>query len=74
VIRGGICQQGVGFQPDYRKEGRDEALEFANGNYGLFESALEYSRDRTRPQVRMTSTPRSGGGLDVTFEFVKSPR
>jgi hypothetical protein len=73
VLRGGICQQGVGFQPNYLTEGRDEALEFANGNYGLFESALEYSRDRTPPQVRMTSTPGSGGGLDVTFEFVNEP-
>ncbi len=73
TLRGGICQQGVGFQPDYATEGKHEALEFANGNYGLFESALEYSRDHTPPQVRMTSTPRAGGGLDVTFEFVNEP-
>ena len=73
VLGGGICQQGVGFQPDYATEGKHEALEFANGNYGLFESALEYSRDHTPPQVRMTSTPGSGGGLDVTFEFVNEP-
>ena len=73
VLNGGICQQGVGFQPDYATEGKHEALEFANGNYGLFESALEYSRDHTPPQVRMTSTPRDGGGLDVTFVFVNEP-
>jgi Zinc carboxypeptidase/Chitobiase/beta-hexosaminidase C-terminal domain len=73
VLGGGICQTGVGFQPDYATEGKQEALEFANGNYGLFESALEYSRDRTPPKVRMTSTPRSAGGLDVTFQFVNEP-
>ena len=66
VLGGGICQQGVGFQPNYAAEGKHEALEFANGNYGLFESALEYSRDHTPPQVRMTSTPSSTGGLDVS--------
>ena len=73
VLGGGICRQGVGFQPNYAAEGKPEALEFANGNYGLFESALEYSRDHTPPQVRMTSTPRPGGGLDVTFRFVNEP-
>jgi hypothetical protein len=73
VLGGGVCQTGVGFQPDYATEGKQEALEFANGNYGLFESALAYSRDRTPPQVRMTSTPGSGGGLDVTFQYVNEP-
>jgi hypothetical protein len=73
VLGGGICQTGVGFQPDYASEGKHEALEFANGNYGLMESALAYSRDNTPPKVRMTSTPSSTGGLDVTFEFVNEP-
>jgi hypothetical protein len=73
VLGAETCQAGVGFQPDYAAEGKHEALEFANGNYGLFESALEYSRDRTAPQVRMTSTAGSGGGLDVTFQFVNEP-
>ena len=44
-IEGAALQTGVGFQPDYATEGKHEALEFAAGNYGLLESALEYARD-----------------------------
>ncbi len=54
ALAGGTTQQGVGFQPDYATEGKHEALEFAAGNYGLLESAFEYARDETPPQVRMT--------------------
>jgi Zinc carboxypeptidase/Chitobiase/beta-hexosaminidase C-terminal domain len=73
VLGGGVCQQGVGFQPDYATEGKAEALEFANGNYGLTESALEYARDRTPPQVAMTRPKKSDGPIDTTFEFVNEP-
>ena len=45
VLRGGGLQQGVGFQPPYDTEGKFEALEFAAGNFGLLESAYDYSRD-----------------------------
>ena len=58
---GGTLQQGVGFQPDYAAEGKHEALEFAAGNYGLLESALEYARDDTPPEVTM-SGPKSRPG------------
>ena len=47
-------QTGVGFQPDYATEGKHEALEFAAGNYGLLESALDYAQDVQPPQVQMT--------------------
>jgi hypothetical protein len=67
------CQQGVGFQPDYDTEGKFEALEFAAGNYGLLESAYEYSRDRTPPRVRMTGPTRSDGPIETTFEWVNEP-
>jgi hypothetical protein len=39
----------VGFTPPFELEGRPAALEFADGNYGLLEGALEYARDTTPP-------------------------
>jgi hypothetical protein len=67
----------VGFFPPYRNpgtgdnqtlanEGHDEAMEFANGNYGLLESALGYERDHTPPTVSLATTA-AGDGLDVAF-------
>jgi zinc carboxypeptidase/chitobiase/beta-hexosaminidase-like protein len=73
VLSGGVTQSGVGFQPDYATEGKHEALEFAAGNYGLLESALEYARDRTPPRVRMTGPQFSRTPVDTTFEFVNEP-
>jgi hypothetical protein len=73
VVSGGTTQQGVGFQPDYATEGKHEALEFAAGNYGLLESALEYARDRTDPKVRMTGPTRSREPIETTFVYVNEP-
>jgi hypothetical protein len=73
VVAGGTLQAGVGFQPDYATEGKFEALEFAAGNYGLLESALEYSRDTTPPEVRMPGPPWSRTPIDTTFVFVNEP-
>jgi hypothetical protein len=73
MLVGGVCQQGVGFQPDYATEGKFEALEFAAGNYGLLESALEYARDRRPPRVRMTGPKRSAEPIETTFEWVNEP-
>ena len=41
-------------------EGFHEAMEFASGNYGLLEEALEYSDDTTAPNVGIVSTPPAG--------------
>jgi hypothetical protein len=73
VVGGEDCQQGVGFQPNYALEGKFEVLEFAAGNYGLLESALEYARDDTPPQVRMTGPTKSDGPINTTFEWVNEP-
>ena len=73
VVAGGTLQSGVGFQPDYATEGKHEALEFAAGNYGLLESALEYSRDDEPPEVRMTGPAWSSKPIDTTFVFVNEP-
>ena len=61
------ASQGTGFQPCYGavgtgggtgtcnanlvNEGHDEGMEFANGNYALLASALQYANDTTAPVV-----------------------
>jgi hypothetical protein len=72
-IEGAALQTGVGFQPDYATEGKFEALEFAAGNYGLLESALDYARDREPPRVRMTGPTKSDGPIETTFEWINEP-
>jgi hypothetical protein len=73
VLSGGTLQAGVGFQPDYATEGKQEALEFAAGNYGLLESALDYARDTVPPEVVMPGPTRSAKPIDTTFVFVNEP-
>jgi Zinc carboxypeptidase/Chitobiase/beta-hexosaminidase C-terminal domain len=72
-VEGAALQTGVGFQPDYATEGKHEALEFAAGNYGLLESALDYARDDEDPQVRMTGPTSSTGPIETTFEWINEP-
>jgi Zinc carboxypeptidase/Chitobiase/beta-hexosaminidase C-terminal domain len=72
-VEGAALQTGVGFQPDYDTEGKHEALEFAAGNYGLLESALEYARDRKPPKVRMTGDRRSRDPIETTFDWGDEP-
>ena len=74
VMRGeDLTQSGVGFQPDYATEGRFEALEFAAGNYGLLESAYEYSKDDKGPAVIMTGPRSSSTPITTTFQYVSEP-
>ena len=74
VMRGqDLTQQGVGFQPDYATEGRFEALEFAAGNYGLLESAYDYSKDDKGPEVIMTGARSSSTPITTTFQYVTEP-
>ena len=74
VMRGeDLTQQGVGFQPPYDTEGKFEALEFAAGNYGLLESAYEYSKDDKGPEVIMTGVRTSSTPITTTFQYVTEP-
>jgi hypothetical protein len=73
VLKGGVLQQQVGFQPDYPTEGKFEALEFAAGNFGLLESAYDYEKDKQPPMVRMTGSTFSQGPQYVTFRYVNEP-
>jgi hypothetical protein len=68
-----LNQQGVGFQPSYETEGKFEALEFAAGNYGLLESAYEFSKDDKGPEVVMTGVRSSSVPITTTFQYVSEP-
>jgi hypothetical protein len=73
-VNGGTSATGVGFFPNYETEGQHEANEFANGNYGLLEAALAYSRDKTPPLVKMTGDRISSGDpIRTTFQYVNEP-
>jgi Zinc carboxypeptidase/Chitobiase/beta-hexosaminidase C-terminal domain len=68
-LEGAALQTGVGFQPPYASEGKFEALEFAAGNYGLLEEALEYEYDYKPPNVSMTGAKHSATPVDTTFAW-----
>jgi Zinc carboxypeptidase/Chitobiase/beta-hexosaminidase C-terminal domain len=72
-VEGAALQTGVGFQPDYATEGKFEALEFAAGNFGLLESALDYALDVQPPQVQMTGPFQAGTRIDTTFQYINEP-
>jgi hypothetical protein len=63
-----------GFQPNFATEGNYEALEFASGNYGLLETALDYALDTTPPVANIvpdggiSQTP-----IQATFEYGNEP-
>ncbi|MDA0181507.1 M14 family zinc carboxypeptidase [Solirubrobacter phytolaccae] len=48
-------------------EGWHESMEFASGNYGLMQSALDYARDTAAPVVEAVSGSVSAGKIDVRF-------
>ncbi|WP_051325115.1 M14 family metallopeptidase [Candidatus Solirubrobacter pratensis] len=69
---------GPGFQPPFAvpaagqnqnlpNEGHDEGMEFANGNYALLASALDYQNDTQGPQVGLTGSDISPTPFDVRF-------
>jgi hypothetical protein len=72
---GGTGQSAVGFFPNFATEGRFEALEFAQGNFGLLESALAYQNDHEPPAA--TTSPEgpaaSQNPIEVTFKWVNEP-
>jgi hypothetical protein len=64
----GTLQSIVSFQPDYATEGHEEGMEFANGNYALLASAVDYANDTTPPVVSPTGPDISPTPFDVRFD------
>ena len=51
-------------------EGRDEALEFAAGNYGMVESAFDYAMDITPPSTSLDSDGVTQSKDPIAYRFV----
>jgi hypothetical protein len=56
-----------GFTPTFAPEGHDEGMEFANGNYALLASALDYQNDTAAPIITPVGPNVSATPFDVTF-------
>ncbi|HWK27557.1 MAG TPA: M14 family metallopeptidase [Solirubrobacter sp.] len=76
----GTQQISTGFQPPFgaptgsqdprlTNEGRDQAMEFASGNYGMIEAAYDYATDTTPPQTSIEYSAAKTGGDPITFRF-----
>ena len=50
-------------------EGRDQAMEFANGNYGMVESAYDYAMDTTPPKTSIEIDTDKATAPPVNFRF-----
>jgi hypothetical protein len=60
-----------GFTPTFAPEGHDEGMEFANGDYALLDSALDYAKDVTAPTITPVGAGASGISAtpwDLTFD------
>jgi hypothetical protein len=51
-------------------EGRDEALEFAAGNYGMVESAFDYAMDTTPPSTSLDSDNVTQSNEPIDYRFI----
>ena len=51
-------------------EGRDEALEFAAGNYGMVESAYDYAMDTTPPSTSLDSDDVTQSKDPIDYRFI----
>jgi hypothetical protein len=76
----GTLQIQTGFQPPFGtptagqdmrlpNEGRDQAMEFASGNYGMIEAAYDYALDTTPPQTSIEYSAAKTAGEPVSFKF-----
>ena len=76
----GTTQIQTGFQPPFAaatgsqdprlaNEGRDQAMEFASGNYGMIEAAYDYALDTTPPQTSIEYSAAKTAGEPVNFRF-----
>ena len=50
-------------------EGHDSTMEFADGNYGLLQGALEYSKDVTAPDVDIEYSAAQTAGDPINYRF-----
>jgi hypothetical protein len=82
---GGLTLTATGFQPCFSglgtgggtgacnsnmiNEGRDQAMEFASGNFGMVESAYDYATDTTAPSTSIEYSAAQTNGEPIHFRF-----
>jgi hypothetical protein len=82
---GAVTQIITGFQPCFAgvgtgggtgtcnanliNEGRDQAMEFANGNFGMVESAYDYATDTTAPKTSIEYSAAQTSGEPINYRF-----
>ena len=60
--------------PRLANEGRDQAMEFASGNYGMIEAAYDYALDTTAPQTSIEYSAAKTAGEPVHFRSTGTVR
>ncbi|WP_121251707.1 M14 family metallopeptidase [Solirubrobacter pauli] len=76
----GTAQIQTGFQPPFgaatggadprlANEGRDQAMEFASGNFGMIEAAYDYALDTTAPKTSIEYSAAQSDSAPITFKF-----
>jgi Zinc carboxypeptidase/Chitobiase/beta-hexosaminidase C-terminal domain len=82
---GAVSQIETGFQPCFAgtgtgggtgncnanliNEGRDQAMEFAAGNFGMVESAYDYAKDVTPPSTSIEYSAAQTDGAPINYRF-----
>jgi Zinc carboxypeptidase/Chitobiase/beta-hexosaminidase C-terminal domain len=59
----------VGFFPPFETEGKFQAMEFSDGNYGLLEGALEYAKDVTPPETNIEYSAAKAAAPPIHWRF-----
>ena len=60
---------GCATNPLIVNEGHDSTLEFAEGNYGLIQGALEYARDTTAPETEIEYSAERAQAPPINYRF-----
>ncbi|HEX6023806.1 MAG TPA: M14 family zinc carboxypeptidase, partial [Solirubrobacter sp.] len=73
--QGASCGSVTNPNPLLVNEGHDSAMEFAEGNYGLLQGALEYSQDVTPPEtvIEYSAAQTAGDPINFRFNWVDEP-
>ena len=63
------CQNPPDARSALLNEGREQAMEFAAGNFGMVESAYDYAKDTTAPSTSIEYSAAQTSGEPINFRF-----
>ena len=64
------CQNPPDARSALLNEGREQAMEFAAGNFGMVESAYDYAKDTTAPSTSIEYSAAQTDGAPINYRFV----